>query len=124
MPPKAHEVKKSVSFVGSSKQPKGKSGPAKAASPVGEKTTTSQDAPLLVEAVSTVAVASDGAPQSTSISGAAEALDNQGFVPPLERHDYRPSGDDGEVVTMDDGEEQARRDEVVDIDELPVDDDG
>jgi hypothetical protein len=34
------------------------------------------------------------------------------------------AGDDGEVVTMDDGEEQRLRDEVVDLDELPVDDDG
>ena len=36
----------------------------------------------------------------------------------------RVAGDDGEVVTMDDEEEQRLRDEVVDLDELPVDDDG
>ncbi len=46
-------------------------------------------------------------------------------MPPLKKHDHRPSGDDGEVVTIDDEEQrESRHDDVVDIDELPVDDDG
>jgi hypothetical protein len=78
----------------------------------------------LVEAISVAAAPSDGASVSVAKIGSSEALDNEGFIPPLDRLDFRPSGDDGEIVTVDDAEKQQRRDEVVDIDELAVDDDG
>jgi hypothetical protein len=122
MPPKSKETRKSVSFQGAAADHKGKPGPARDES---DKKTGSLDAPSLVEAISAAAMPSDGALPTVPSNGAVETLDNSGFVPPLEKHEHRPSGDDGEIVTLDSEEQrQSRHDEVVDIDELPVDDDG
>jgi hypothetical protein len=125
MPPKDKEAKKSVSFQGTQASKKEKSVPARDDSD-GDKRTASLEAPLLGEVYSAAAVPSDGASNSIDAKGPVESLDNEGFVPPIEQHGYRPSGDDGEVIRMDDGdgEQRSSRDEVVDIDELPVDDDG
>ncbi len=91
----------------------------------GDKKVASLDKPSLVEAISAAAMPSDGASPIIPSQGPGETLDNSGFVPPLEKHDHRPSGDDGEVVTIEDEEQrESRHDDVVDIDELPVDDDG
>jgi hypothetical protein len=122
MPPKSKEPRKSVSFQGAAADHKGKPGPALDES---DKKTGSLDAPSLVEAISAAAMPSDGALPTVPSKGPVETLDNSGFVPPLEKHEHRPSDDDGEIVTLDSEEQhQSRHDEVVDIDELPVDDDG
>ena len=122
MPPKDKEARKSVSFQGA--QPSKKEKPT-AALDDSDKRTASAEAPTLVEANAAVEIPSDGASNTVDANSAVESLDNQGFAPPIERHDFRPSGDDGEVLRMDDGDGQERpsRDDVVDIDELAVDDD-
>jgi hypothetical protein len=122
MPPKSKEPRKSVSFQGAAADHKGKPGPARDES---DKKKGSLDAPSLVEAISAAAMPSDGALPTVPSNGAVETLDNSGFVPPLDKHEHRPSGDDGEIVTLESEEQrQSRHDELVDIDELPVDDDG
>ena len=125
MPPKEKEAKKSVSFKGTETSKKDSSR-ACGVSPDADQKIVSSDAPSLVGPVSAPAFPSDGASQSFDVKVPGESLDNEGFVPPLEQREYRPSGDDRQVVTVDDGDGQqnSRGGEVVDIDELPVDDDG
>ncbi len=125
MPPKEKEAKKSVSFKGTDTQKKN-SAPAHGASPDAKQNLVSNHDSIIVDVASAPAPPSDGATEIFHLITPGESLDNEGFVPPLERHEHRPSGDDGEVLTMDDedGHQKSRRDDVVDIDELPVDDDG
>jgi hypothetical protein len=125
MPLKEKETKKSVSFQGAETSRKDVAR-ARGTSPDADQKIASLRAASVVDMVSDPAFPSDGASHSIDLKVPGESLDNEGFVPPLKQHEYRPSDDDGQVVTMDDGDGQrkSRGDEVVDIDELPVDDDG
>ena len=125
MPPKDKEAKKSVTFQGALPSKKEKSIP-QLNDPDDDNRSASLEAPVLLEANAASAVPSDGASITIGAKGPVESLDNEGFVPPLAQPGLRPSGDDGQVIRIDDvdGQQQSSRDDVVDIDELPVDDDG